>query len=313
MILSTSTPEDVLHFYGVSTRRASGELSFMCPFHPDGSYSASMNINTGLWICHSCGERGNIYQFIAKQEGTSIAQAEEMVFAPSLIMAGMLSEPEEEEDRNVVKVSEVPLPSYAKLYFMNRGFSLLTLKGYGVTYDRNSDRVLLKVSDSRGNVGGTIGRALTSRLKPKYLFSKGLKKGRFLFGHAQALRSCIGTRKSKVLLVEGPLDAMKAAQSRFPAVAVMGAIVSEAQVSLLASSFDYVYIAADVDPAGRELERQVITVLEPIYGNRLKVVPLLQKDVCDCTHEELRVAVRSSYSPLVYDITEITEARIAEA
>ena len=35
----------------------------LCPFHDESNPSFSMNLETGLYICHSCSEKGNAYQF----------------------------------------------------------------------------------------------------------------------------------------------------------------------------------------------------------------------------------------------------------
>jgi len=298
-----STPEDVLTYYGINFRRGGKELSFFCPFHVDKTSSASMNVNTGLWYCHSCGAKGNIFIFMARQEGITVEEAQELVYAPAFI----LSELKADIDRDLITaepvvIKESSLPGFAKMYFLNRGFSMRTILGYGVTYDAETDRAIMRVADRDGKVAGAIGRSMNVRDKPKYLFSEGLQKKRFLFGHAQAVHMCRRLDVSKVVIVEGPLDALKSFQYRTPAVALMGALLSEAQVSLLASDFDYVLIAADVDPAGRELESQAVKVLEPVYGNRIRILPLPEKDLCDCSREEFSHALRSSYSPLVFDI-----------
>ena len=35
----------------------------LCPFHDESNPSFSMNLETGLYLCHSCGDKGNAYQF----------------------------------------------------------------------------------------------------------------------------------------------------------------------------------------------------------------------------------------------------------
>ena len=35
----------------------------LCPFHDESNPSFSMNLDTGLYLCHSCGDKGNAYQF----------------------------------------------------------------------------------------------------------------------------------------------------------------------------------------------------------------------------------------------------------
>ena len=45
-------------------RRAVG----LCPFHSEKKPSFSMNLETGLYLCHSCGAKGNAYHFAKKMK-----------------------------------------------------------------------------------------------------------------------------------------------------------------------------------------------------------------------------------------------------
>ena len=45
-------------------KRLSGnQFIALCPFHNDRNPSFNGNLQTGLWNCKSCGEKGNAYQF----------------------------------------------------------------------------------------------------------------------------------------------------------------------------------------------------------------------------------------------------------
>lgn len=52
----------------VSSLRVNGksEAQGLCPFHDDNSPSLSINVNTGLWYCFTCGTGGNIFSFHKK-------------------------------------------------------------------------------------------------------------------------------------------------------------------------------------------------------------------------------------------------------
>lgn len=302
MFAESATPEDVLSYYGITFRRMERELSFMCPFHADKSRSASMNVHSGLWMCHSCGVRGNVFQFIARQENCTPDEAQEAALKPTFLNIDLSDDIEEIEDRVSTSEHLVPLTVRARAYLDSRGFSIRPFFQFSATVDLVTDRLILPVQDRYGKASGFVGRALAYKVQPKYLFTKGLQKKNFLFGHQQALKLCSRSRRSKVLIVEGPLDAIKAYYFGYPAVALMGCMISEAQISLLAADFDYIYVAADVDCAGREMENQIIVQLEPIFGPKLLLLPLPKKDVGDCTREEFRSALRCAYSPLCFDI-----------
>jgi len=56
-------------FQNLNKYKVSGsQISACCPFHEDTTPSFSANIETGLWICHGCGERGNATSFARMME-----------------------------------------------------------------------------------------------------------------------------------------------------------------------------------------------------------------------------------------------------
>jgi 5S rRNA maturation endonuclease (ribonuclease M5) len=58
----------ILAPYFASTKtNADGWLKMHCPIHGDASPSAGVNVMTGWWVCHTCGERGTIARLIARQ------------------------------------------------------------------------------------------------------------------------------------------------------------------------------------------------------------------------------------------------------
>ena len=55
----------------VTGRNATG----LCPLHEDSRPSFSANLETGLWQCFGCGDKGNAAQFLAKVRGLTPAEA----------------------------------------------------------------------------------------------------------------------------------------------------------------------------------------------------------------------------------------------
>lgn len=69
---------EILDRYNIDYRedKYSDEVDMLCPFHDDNHFgNAKINSETGLFNCFSCGEGGNIYQFISKLEGVSVSEA----------------------------------------------------------------------------------------------------------------------------------------------------------------------------------------------------------------------------------------------
>lgn len=52
-----------------------GQAKGLCPFHDDKKSSFSVNMDTGLYFCHACAEKGNAIQFIQKKEGLEFKEA----------------------------------------------------------------------------------------------------------------------------------------------------------------------------------------------------------------------------------------------
>ena len=47
----------------------------LCPFHEDKTPSWNGNVDTGLWICHACGEKGDAIALVEKRQGLDFQRA----------------------------------------------------------------------------------------------------------------------------------------------------------------------------------------------------------------------------------------------
>ena len=65
--MDISDLEQVLSDAGIETSSVSGdEIRFLCPFHDDSTPSASINAESGKWICHGCGKAGGLSALVGK-------------------------------------------------------------------------------------------------------------------------------------------------------------------------------------------------------------------------------------------------------
>ncbi len=55
------------------------EVSCPCPFHKDENPSLSVNVETGLFNCFGCGEKGNVIQFVQKRYDIGFKEALERI------------------------------------------------------------------------------------------------------------------------------------------------------------------------------------------------------------------------------------------
>ena len=83
--MGTLSKEDVLQrldmrtFYTTELRlkkhAAKKEVTVSCPFHDDHSPSFSVNLDTGLWVCHAGCGGGNVIDFVMKHKRMSFYEA----------------------------------------------------------------------------------------------------------------------------------------------------------------------------------------------------------------------------------------------
>jgi DNA primase len=91
---------------------------------------------------------------------------------------------------------------------------------------------------------------------------------------------------SKVYVVESSFDAIRLDQCGFPAVATLGANVSNIQTDLLQKYFNNIIVIADNDEAGGNMKSKILERL----GSRVSVIQLDKqyKDIGDMADEDIK-------------------------
>jgi replicative DNA helicase/5S rRNA maturation endonuclease (ribonuclease M5) len=112
----------------------------------------------------------------------------------------------------------------------------------------------------------------------KEFFWEGASKQATLFG----LQACSGNRR--IIIVEGELDALAAFDmSGYPAVSIRNASTAAADVKAnleFLETYEYVYVATDMDTAGRAAGQAIMELLRPGKGY-LVTLPEGFKDACE--------------------------------
>lgn len=67
--------EDLVSSYGISLRQKGADLWCCCPFHHEKTPSFKVDVSRGTYHCFGCGESGDVYSFVMKQEGLSFGDA----------------------------------------------------------------------------------------------------------------------------------------------------------------------------------------------------------------------------------------------
>lgn len=141
-------------------------------------------------------------------------------------------------------------------------------------YDKFRNRVMFPIFDTRGNVVGFGGRALSDEAKPKYLNSSEtmiFNKSTLLF----ALNKAKYTKSDYMILCEGYMDVIAMHQAGFDcAVASLGTSLTEQQCGILSRlGKKEVVLSYDSDEAGQRAAARAINLLSAagVHSRVLKI------------------------------------------
>ena len=65
----------IIRRYAEGERRSGGRTFWLCPFHKEKTPSFSLTPDGGAFVCFGCGEKGDVFDFIAKIEGLDLKGA----------------------------------------------------------------------------------------------------------------------------------------------------------------------------------------------------------------------------------------------
>lgn len=288
---TTSLPE-VLQQLGVEITRSGGtEIVGRCPVHVkrvgkyDNSPSWSMNAESGLWICFSCGARGSLATLISEVTGT----LEDTLAAHQLLMEiglNQLTAPERVEYQPEVdwvaynKFAPVPEKLCAR-----RKLDPDVVRMYGVKWSEEKKAWVIPTVSADGNLMGWQEKGVGWYNN----YPAGIKKSVTLFGIERF-------HSKTAVLVESPLDVVRLASciTGVQGLAAFGAGVSKDQLRLLADVADRVIIAMDNDKAGIEAAKRLFkimpTVREGIFWLDYSGAPDA-KDIGEMTDDQIYNAI----------------------
>jgi DNA primase len=291
--------QQVLRGYGVNWLRRSGVDQYRgrCPIHRgQGKEAFHANLKRGVFHCFACGAGGNVLDFVAAMEGSSIREAALRLQGygnNSSTSAAPAATGWLERELVTKKRSINPPLSFAleleprHPYLAQRGIEGATADHFGVGYCRGtglmSGRIAIPIHDHAGRLVAYCGRALDAA-EPRYRFPAGFRKSQVLF-HYDRARAADG---DQVIVVEGFFGCMRIYQAGFPCVvALMGARLSPAQKALLTERFSKLVLLLDGDHAGRTATAQIATDLARVCSvTRLLLPSGIQPD--QMSREQIR-------------------------
>ncbi len=291
--------EQTLHDLGLPPRQWGGTyVKVGCPFgdHENDAQKPGLGVllETGRWQCFKGCGGGGMESLIMRIRNCELAEARRWLLVRGGdveygVDAYLLSDSAPEDRYSLEHVFRADygrqLANKTADYILERGFTPKTLADWGFRYDPDMPAIVIPLFDDTGeHMVGVIRREIPGYpLLDKYMTSPGCKKTRFLFGAWRHPRDT-----GVVILVEGPLDAVWLHQLGITsAVAVMGASLSPSQLRVLPKLGQTVFIAADNDSAGGELEEQIRQSLRNKMGVVRVKVPEGKNDVQEMSKQEL--------------------------
>ena len=283
---------------GIEGKESGDEFIAACPKHFErtGRYDAhpswSINLNTGLFLCFSCGYRGSLFTLVMDTEGVA-----DIEVAKEFVVKGSLQNSIERIPgayRPVVNRTGVPesrlgayttAPSWA---LRSRRVTATACAHYGVLWSTYDESWILPIRDHDGLLLGWQEKSQTDRHFRN--FPTGVKKSDTLFGYHKFTGG-------QMVVVESPLDAVRLySEGITGAVAVYGAIVSRKQIQLMTAA-DEVVMALDADEAGRKASKELLQSTRGV----LKAVRFFAydgsaKDPGDMDHDQIYGGITAARS-----------------
>lgn len=252
----------------VSHGQSGDEAVCDCPFCGK-SKKLYVNVNTGLFFCYSCKERGTAPKLVAELDGVSVAQARKQIVQASIRTEARTTGDARESlnDRFLADHAQqsacartpVALPSEftpvwdgkkvrMPKYLLDRGISVKTAVKFRIGFcnsGRCANRIVLPVTVDDVVVTYTA-RTIERDVLPKYLHPDGTHDSQSVYGYDQSIFA------ETLYVVEGPFDALMMVQRGHKAVALLGSHVNDAKAALIRAMVpERVVVLLDGDPPGR--------------------------------------------------------------
>ena len=181
------------------------------------------------------------------------------------------------DQKNALKAALLARSEFTEDMLIESGLLIKPEDG-GDSYDRFRGRIMFPITDRQGRVVAFGGRALSSKVKAKYLNSPEtplFHKGRLLYNLSGARKAAF--EKGRLLIAEGYMDVIALDQAGFPeGVAPLGTAVTEDQIREMWRLAPEPMMCFDGDKAGQRAAIRVVERALPLLkpGHSLKFVYL---------------------------------------
>lgn len=259
-----------------------------CPFHNNSrSPAGEVDKRTGFFFCFSCQHVADLTELIMHTSGRSYFESARFIKSKesgsdlSYDIDQQLQEKPDyvQYDQVLIKrLNQQALESpRAMRYYSGRLITEESVKKFALGFSEKQDMVTIPVHSPDGMEIGFVGRSIEGK---DFKNTPGLPKSKTLFNLNRVKTA------DRVYVVESSFDAIRLDQCGFPAVATLGANVSNFQTDLLQKYFNNIIVIADNDEAGGNMKTKILERL----GSRVSVIKIDKKykDIGDMPDEEIK-------------------------
>ncbi len=305
---------------GLEPLKARGdEWECRCPFHDDKKPSFNVNVRTGQWHCHACGEQGNEVTFYARLHNVNTAEAARAIKAQGNGTVIPLT------SRRPAPAAEAPAPaktmdpklaeeaharllkSKAPLQWLIgvRGLTPETIKRFRLGLTEKADRITVPVYAENGALLNLRLYDWRHTSDQKFLNTKGF--GTIRLWPVESLVA------DQILLVEGEPDCLLACQLGYAGLTGTGGAGNWKEEWTTQLAGKSVVILYDADEAGREGREKVAGALAGVAREvRLVDLPLAgTKEEKDLTDFVKKGGTREEIDKLIAEASVIRPAETA--
>ena len=259
-----------------------------CPFHNNyRSPAGEVDKNSGFFFCFSCHHVCDLPSLIMNTSGRTYFESVRFIKSKETetdleyqINQSLVNKPDyvPYDELQIKRLSQQALESpRAMRYYTGRLISEASVRKFDLGYSEKQDMVTVPVASPDGVSVGFVGRSVEGK---DFKNTPGLPKSKVLFNLHRVKTA------NKVYVVESSFDAIRLDQCGFPAVATLGANVSNFQTELLQKYFNDIIVIADNDEAGGNMKNKIIEKL----GSRVSVIKIDKqyKDIGDMPDDAIK-------------------------
>jgi DNA primase len=259
-----------------------------CAFHGNHRTPAGeVDKTKGTFYCFSCHKIADIEELVMHISGRTYFESTRYISSKATqtnleqeVGQKLIEKPQYEvfDEITVKRLNNQASSSpRAMSYFSGRRITEDSVKKFALGFSEKRDMVTIPVHSPDGTPVGMVGRSIEGK---DFKNTPKLPKSKVLFNLHRIKSS------RKVYVVESSFDAIRLDQVGMPAVATLGANVSNIQVELLRKYFNDIILIADNDEAGGNMKERLIERL----GSRVSVIQLDKKykDIGDMDDESIK-------------------------